>query len=74
MSNISPHLKEMETACKSIAEVNVGETHKLASKLWNLSIHYFKDVRRQAQLSFYSASGCCYRGSNLFLFSSLSDE
>lgn len=52
MSKISLPLEEMDETCESIASVNVGETHKLASKLWDLSINYFKDVRRQAQQSF----------------------
>jgi hypothetical protein len=66
MPNTSPHLEEMETTCESIAGVNVGETHKLASKLWDLSINYFKDVRKQAQQSFYSALGAAIVGTIFF--------
>ena len=56
----------MDKTCESIASVNVGETHKLASKLWDLSINYFKDVRRQAQQSFYSALGAGIVGTTFF--------
>lgn len=56
----------MDKTCESIASVNVGETHKLASKLWDLSINYFKDVRRQAQQSFYSALGAAIVGTIFF--------
>lgn len=68
MSKSSPYLTEMVTTCDSLAGVHVGETHKLAAKLWNLSINYFKDVRRQAQQSFNCALIAASVGTIFFFF------
>jgi hypothetical protein len=48
-------LECMMEACRRLGEVDEGNTHELAASLWEVSISYFKDVRAQAQRSFYSA-------------------
>lgn len=62
--------EEVIKACKSIAETEGKDTHKLAAHIWELSLRYMGDVRARAARSFYSALAIAIVGL-IFFFTAL---
>jgi len=60
-------LKELQRECEEVATAPPGDTHRIASLMQQMSLHYYTDVRRQAQQSFRSALAAAAVGTLFFL-------
>jgi hypothetical protein len=60
-------LKELERECEEVATAKPGDTHHIASLMQQMSLHYYTDVRKQAQQSFRSALVAAAIGTLFFL-------
>lgn len=61
------NLKELQRECEEVATTRPGDTHQIASLMQQMSLHYYTDVRRQAQQSFLSALIAAVVGTLFFL-------
>lgn len=62
-------LESLRKTCEDLAEAPPGEAQqKIASLLWQMSLEYYKDARRQAQQSFYCALGAASIGTLFFMY------
>jgi hypothetical protein len=60
-------LKELQRECEEVATTKPGDTHQIASLMQQMSLHYYTDVRSQAQQSFRSALIAAVVGTVFFL-------
>lgn len=60
-------LKELQRECEEVATTKPGDTHQIASLMQQMSLHYYADIRRQAQQSFRSALIAAVIGTLFFL-------
>ncbi len=68
VNNVAPKdsgARVLKSACDNLAAVPPGETNLLASKLWNISIAYYQDVKKQARLSFVAALALAIAGTGI---------
>jgi len=63
-----PPLEELERECKEVATIQPGNVNRIASLMQQMSLHYYTDVRRQAQQSFRSALAAAVIGAMFFIF------
>jgi hypothetical protein len=61
-------LEQLQAQCEKVGETDPADIRKIASLLQQMSLDYYRDVRMQAQQSFYSALGAAVVGSLFFLF------
>ena len=54
--------ESMKKQCDRLASVKPGDIHEVASLLQKVALDYYRDVRRQAQQSFYWALGLAVCG------------
>jgi hypothetical protein len=60
--------QDLKNACDKLGEVPPGETNLLASKLWNISIAYYEDVKKQARMSFVAALTLAVAGTGILFW------
>lgn len=60
-------LEEIKQKCREVAVTDPGDTQKIASVLTEMSLHYYDDVRKQAERSFSAALTAAAVGTMFFL-------
>ena len=67
-SEIKKPLEAIKKNCEELAQIKPGNTNEMVAKLQEMILNYYRDARRQAQQSFYSALAAATIGILFFVY------